>query len=163
MRRRPSSAMGDASRSNSSRSCRRPCDQQCARTSASPRKFPARGAGDGAGGGTALPGDRQHGRGGLGRGAAPADADAETTRHGILRTLLKTWRRAYEDASSASPGSRAPVIAHENVPAARSVAKAGAGESNRVEIILRDGRRVLVGTGVDLSALVMLVEGLDRR
>ena len=36
-------------------------------------------------------------------------------------------------------------------------------ESSRVEIVLRNGRRVLVGTCVDLPALVFLVEALDRQ
>lgn len=45
----------------------------------------------------------------------------------------------------------------------QSIAKNGGSENGRVEIVLRNGRRVLVGTGVDLPALVLLVEALDRR
>jgi hypothetical protein len=59
--------------------------------------------------------------------------------------------------------SFAPVLVQQDVPAPQSIANTGGNESGRVEIVLRNGRRVLVGTGVDLPALVLLVEALDRR
>ena len=43
------------------------------------------------------------------------------------------------------------------------IAETADGENGRVEIVLRNGRRVLVGTGLDVPALVLLVEALDRR
>jgi hypothetical protein len=52
-------------------------------------------------------------------------------------------------------------MVREDVP--MPPAKPGGGETGRVEIVLRNGRRVLVGKGVDLPALVLLVEALDRR
>ena len=89
---------------------------------------------------------------------------ATARRHGISRALLKTWRRAYDDGelgASRLP-SFASVTMQQDVPVPQSIAKAG-GENGRVEIVLRNGRRVLVGTGVDIPALVLLVEALDRR
>lgn len=79
--------------------------------------------------------------------------------------VLKTWRRAFEDGElGACPlPSFAPVLVQQDVPAPQSIAKTGGGEDGRVEIVLRNGRRVLVGAGVELSALVLLVEALDRR
>ena len=90
---------------------------------------------------------------------------ATARRHGISRTLLKTWRRAYEDGEigASRVPSFAPVTVHADVPAPRSPAKPDRGGSGGVEIVLRNGRRVLVGTGVNLPALVLLVEALDRR
>jgi transposase len=90
---------------------------------------------------------------------------ATARRHGISRTLLKTWRRAYEDGALGicRVPSFAPVTVHADVPAPRSPSPPDGGGSGRVEIVLRNGRRVLVGTGVDLSALALLVEALDRR
>jgi transposase len=97
--------------------------------------------------------------------AAPRLISATARRHGISRTLLKTWRRAYEDGELGAVRlpSFAPVMVQQDMPAPQPPAMPGAGESDRVEIVLRNGRRVLVGTGVDLSALVLLVEALDRR
>ena len=90
---------------------------------------------------------------------------ATARRHGISRTLLKTWRRAYEDGDLGVSGapSFAPLMVQEDVPALPSPTKPGTADGGRIEIVLRNGRRVLVGTGVDLSALVVLVEALDRR
>ena len=97
--------------------------------------------------------------------AGPRRISATARRHGISRALLKTWRRAYDDGelgASRLP-SFAPVLVQQDVPAPQSLANTGGNESGRVEIVLRNGRRVLVGTGVDLTALVLLVEALDRR
>lgn len=97
--------------------------------------------------------------------AGPRQISATARRHGISRTLLKTWRRAYEDGElgvSRLP-SFAPVMVREDVPAPPLPTQPGPGATGRVEIVLRNGRRVLVGTGVDLPALVLLVEALDRR
>ena len=97
--------------------------------------------------------------------AAPRLISATARRHGISRTLLKTWRRAYEDGELGAGRlpSFAPVMVQQDMSAPQPPARPGAGESDRAEIVLRIGRRVLVGTGIDLSALVMLVEALDRR
>jgi transposase len=97
--------------------------------------------------------------------AGPRRISATARRHGISRALLKTWRRAYEDGEFGASGlpNFAPVTVLQDVPAPRSIAKTGDNKHGRVEIVLRNGRRVLVGTGVDLPALVLLVEALDRR
>jgi transposase len=97
--------------------------------------------------------------------AGPRRISATARRHGISRALLKTWRRAYDDGelgASRLP-SFAPVTVQQNVPVPQSIAKIGGVESGRVEIVLRNGRRILVGAGIDLPALVLLVEALDGR
>ena len=97
--------------------------------------------------------------------AGPRRISATARRHGVSRALLKTWRHAYEDGelgASRLP-SFAPVTVQQDVPGPQSITKTGGSESSRVEIVLRNGRRVLVGTGVDLPALVFLVEALDRQ
>ena len=97
--------------------------------------------------------------------SGPRRISATARRHGISRALLKTWRRAYEDGELAGHRlpSFAPVLVQQDVPAPQSIANTGGSENGRVEIVLRNGRRVLVGTGIDLPALVLLVEALDRR
>jgi transposase len=97
--------------------------------------------------------------------AGPRQISATARRHGISRTLLKTWRRAYEDGELGVGRlpSFALVMVREDVPAPPLPTQPGTGATGRVEIVLRNGRRVLVGTGVDLPALVLLVEALDRR
>ena len=97
--------------------------------------------------------------------AGPRRISATARRHGISRALLKTWRRAYEEGEIGVERlpSFAPVTVHQDMPAPRSPRRPDVGESGRVEIVLRNGRRVLVGTDVELSALVLLVEALDRR
>jgi transposase len=97
--------------------------------------------------------------------AGPRRISATARRHRISRSLLKTWRLAFEDGelgASRLP-SFAPVTVQQDVPAPPSITKTGDNEHGRVEIVLRNGRRVLVGAGVDLSALVLLVEALDQR
>jgi transposase len=96
--------------------------------------------------------------------SGPRRISATARRHGISRALLKTWRRAYDDGEigvSHLP-SFAPVTVQQDVPVPQSISKTGDSEG-RVEIVLRNGRRVLVGSGVDLPALVLLVDALDRR
>ena len=97
--------------------------------------------------------------------AGPRRISATARRHGISRALLKTWRRAFKDGelgASRLP-SFAPVTVQRAVPAPQLIARTGGGENGLVKILLRNGRRVLVGTGLDLPALVLLVEALDRR
>jgi len=80
--------------------------------------------------------------------------------HGISRSLLMTWRRlAREGKLGAEAGpSFAPVVlatAPEAVPEPPSGAE-------RMEIVLVNGRRLIVGAGLDAAPLARVVAVLER-
>lgn len=80
--------------------------------------------------------------------------------HGISRSLLTTWRRmAREGKLGAEPGpSFAPVVlapSPDGTPEQRS-------DAERIEIVLVNGRRLIVGAGIDPAALARVVAVLER-
>lgn len=80
--------------------------------------------------------------------------------HGISRSLLTTWRRmAREGKLGAEPGpSFAPVVlapSSDGTPEQRS-------DAERIEIVLVNGRRLIVGAGIDPAALARVVAVLER-
>lgn len=97
--------------------------------------------------------------------SAPRLISATARRHGISRTLLKTWRKLYEagELGGEPPPTFSPVLMAPGVAERVSNVQQMERGSGRIEILLGNGRRVLAGTDVDLAALVRLVEALDRR
>lgn len=91
---------------------------------------------------------------------------ATARRHGVSRSLLTVWRRQYRDGElggetapafiplTLSPGTPAPATA--------PVGQSGASDV-RFEIVLRNGRRLLVPSTVDLEILARLLPVLDSR
>lgn len=91
---------------------------------------------------------------------------ATARRHGVSRSLLTVWRRQYRDGElggetapafiplTLSPGTPAPATA--------PVVQSGASDV-RLEIVLRNGRRLLVPSTVDLEILARLLPVLDSR
>jgi transposase len=103
---------------------------------------------------------------------APGASVAEVVlRHGMNANLLFTWRRQaarHDRGKGASPVELVPV---EVTPEARRLDDA-AGElrtagapdvGGRMEIVLGDGARILVGADVDAAALARVVRALSRR
>jgi transposase len=91
-------------------------------------------------------------------------AAATARRHGICRSLLTTWRRHYRNGElgSSCPGSFAPVTVTTEAPASQ------AGRSDpcrpadcQVEIVLPNGRRLIVPLGVDTEALARILAAVD--
>ena len=83
---------------------------------------------------------------------------ATARRHGISRSLLTTWRFREGTLGADRQPSFAPVlIAHE--VASRPEQASGA---DRIEIVLGNGRRLIVGAGIDASALARIVAVLER-
>ncbi|MBR9653591.1 IS66 family insertion sequence element accessory protein TnpB [Thalassobius aquimarinus] len=84
----------------------------------------------------------------------------------MSRSLLTVWRRQYRDGElggetapafiplTLSPGTPAPATA--------PVVQSGASDV-RLEIVLRNGRRLLVPSTVDLEILARLLPVLDSR
>ncbi|WP_342359599.1 IS66 family insertion sequence element accessory protein TnpB [Terrarubrum flagellatum] len=99
--------------------------------------------------------------------SGPRLVSATARRHGVSRSLLVTWRRGLGIERRDSETTFVPaVIAGEEpatpLEAAPAVEHANAGAS-RLEIVLTNGRRVIVDTGVDVEALGRIVAVLDRR
>jgi len=97
--------------------------------------------------------------------AAPRQVSATARRHGVSRSLLMRWRKAYlaggrhRDAPGFLPVTVAPSPVAESEPprmAPRST------DSGRMEIVLANDRRIVVGTDVDGDALARVVAALER-
>ena len=104
--------------------------------------------------------------------AAPRQVSATARRHGISRSLLTNWRRAYREGRLAGAAEPAfvPVRVRDDVPAASgaavspaAAASEGDAVAGRMEIVLAGGRRVVVGADVDAAALARVVDVLERR
>lgn len=89
------------------------------------------------------------------------------------RVTLVTWRRQVLEGRLVGDADREPAFAAVTLaaepPMALPVAPTSAcqgsppvTEPERVEIVLRNGRRLLVGSGTDLDALARLVVMLER-
>lgn len=87
---------------------------------------------------------------------------ATARRHGISRSLLTTWRRQYRNGELSLetdptfvPLTLAPEVSD---PPPRTAAK-----NVQVEIVLRNGRRLIVSSAVDPDALARLLPVLEGR
>jgi transposase len=80
--------------------------------------------------------------------------------HGVSRSLLTTWRRlAREGKLCAEPRpSFAPIVV---TPEAMQQVETRPG-ADRIEIVLANGRRLIVSAGIDAAALARVVSVLDR-
>jgi transposase len=98
--------------------------------------------------------------------AGPRRVASTARRHGISRSLLTTWRRAWragllggDVAPEFSPVIVAPdpslIVPARHGAAARSV--------GRMEIELGADRRIVVGSDVDAAALARVLAVLERR
>lgn len=90
-------------------------------------------------------------------------AAATARRHGICRSLLTTWRRQYRNGELGS--SRAVSFTPVTVTKA-SVPQTNSGDpcsppDCQVEIVLPNGRRVIVPVGVEPEALARILAVVD--
>ena len=90
----------------------------------------------------------------------PRLVSATARRHGISRSLLTTWRRQFREGTLGGDRqpSFAPVLMAPEEPS-RVEPSSGA---DRIEIVLGNGRRLIVGAGIDASALARVVAVLER-
>jgi transposase len=94
--------------------------------------------------------------------SGPRLTSATARRHGISRQLLLNWRKAWREGRLGEE-----VTATSFVPAVVTPELEAAGErrvlqDGRIEIVTANGRRVVVGTGIDVAALVRIVRGLEQ-
>jgi transposase len=89
---------------------------------------------------------------------------ATARRHGIARSLLTTWRRAYREGRlghDAAPEMWPVIVAPEAPPAARPDVVPVSRPAGAMEIVLASGRRIVVGPDVDAVALARIVAALE--
>jgi transposase len=97
----------------------------------------------------------------------PRRVASTARRHGISRSLLTTWRRAWRAGLLGADGVAefTPVVVTSDPapvsPARRDVARTPA--IGRMEILFADGRCVAVGADVDAAALARVLAVLERR
>ena len=96
-------------------------------------------------------------------------ASATARRHGISRSLLFSWRRAFRegllgvtDAPELVPAMVLPDPAFSPDAFGQPVAGKSA-SSGRMEIVIGDDRRVIVNADVDGPALARVLKVLGRR
>lgn len=94
--------------------------------------------------------------------AGPRLVSETARRHGLSRSQLVSWRRAFQTtrtAASVGPAFIPAVIAPAKMGTVQEEFAAG----GRMEIVLLCGRRIIVDAGVDPEAIGRLVAVLDRR
>ncbi len=94
---------------------------------------------------------------------AGASVSAVARRHGMHAGQLFTWRRQAREGLLDDPvtaGGFAPVVVRSDRPASRR--RAIAANGSRLEIVLRNGRRIIVDGGVDPAVLGRLAGVLER-
>jgi transposase len=95
--------------------------------------------------------------------AAPRQVSATARRHGISRALLTSWRRAYLAGGRVRETPEfLPVTVTPSSSAAASVAAPTSSDTGRMEIVLGNGRRIVVGADVDTLALARIAAALER-
>jgi transposase len=89
--------------------------------------------------------------------SGPRLASATARRHGLSKQLLFGWRKAYRAGQFGGVEGFVPAIVA--LDARKKVEKA---ERCRVEVVIANGRRVIVDGAVNVEALLRIVAGLER-
>jgi transposase len=93
----------------------------------------------------------------------PRAISSTARRHGISRSLLVTWRRAFR-AEPVSAGMQQNGFVQAVVASAETVAsESRASTTGRMVIEIGKDRRVIVDAGVDAAALARVLAILERR
>jgi transposase len=94
---------------------------------------------------------------------------ATARRHGISRSLLMSWRRARDEGrlGDEGPVTFTPLVMMapelEPKPAPPVVAAKPRDHRGRIEIVLSNGRRLIVEPNVDAAVAARLADALDPR
>ena len=93
---------------------------------------------------------------------APRQVAATARRYGISRSLLLNWRRSFRaerhDPEGRQIGFVPAMVVPDAAPRVPAVPARG-----RMVIVIANGRRVIVDSGVDAVALARVLEVLERR
>lgn len=101
--------------------------------------------------------------------APSTNVSAVARRHGIKPSLLFRWKKQFPDAGAAPTFSEvtlatppAPLaIARDRVERSQTPSGPATKVDGSIEVALQNGRRVRVGAGVDVDALVRIVAALE--
>lgn len=97
---------------------------------------------------------------------AGSTVSAVARRHHIAPSLLFRWKREFEGTAAAKP--EAPVFVRVALPAPVAEEEHHAGATagacdGAIEVVLPGGRRVVVGTGADMTILKQVIAILEAR
>jgi len=88
--------------------------------------------------------------------SAPRLASATARRHGIYTQLLFAWRKAYREGRLGDIAGFVPAVMVPEQP------EKGTGTGcRRIEIMIANGRRVIVDCDVDVETLLRIMRGLE--
>jgi transposase len=93
--------------------------------------------------------------------SGPRLASSTARRHGISTSLLFSWRRAYRSETLTGTGGDPGFVPAVVVPEVRPTLQSES--AGRMEIVLANGRRIIVDAGVDIATLARLLAVLERR
>jgi transposase len=88
--------------------------------------------------------------------SAPRLASATARRHGISNQLLFAWRKAYREGRLDGIAGFVPAVMVPEQPE-----KGGGAGCRRIEIVIANGRRVIVDCDVDVETLLRIMRGLE--
>jgi transposase len=91
----------------------------------------------------------------------PRAISSTARRHGISRSLLMTWRRAFRPEPMSPDLQQTGFV--RAVVATAETANPGARANGRMVIEIGKDRRVIVDAGVDAAALARVLAILERR
>ena len=94
---------------------------------------------------------------------APRAISSTARRHGISRSLLMTWRRAFRPEPIGPDVQQNGFVRAVVVTAETIASEPGARASGRMVIIIGRDRRIIVDASVDATALARVLEVLERR
>jgi transposase len=87
---------------------------------------------------------------------------ATARRYGISRQLLLNWRKACRDGRLGDECAAIGFVPAIVTPGPDAPGNRRDPRDDRMEVVTANGRRVVVGPGVDVAALVRLVRGLEQ-
>jgi len=93
----------------------------------------------------------------------PRAISSTARRHGISRSLLMTWRRAFRPEPMNPDLQQTGFVRAVVATAETMAAEPGARGSGRMVIEIGKDRRVIVDAGVDAAALARVLAILERR
>ena len=94
--------------------------------------------------------------------SGPRLTSATARRHGISRQLLLNWRKASREGRLWGEVTATSFVPAVVTPELEASGERRVPQDDRIEIVTANGRRVVVGTGVDVAALVRIVRGLEQ-
>jgi transposase len=89
--------------------------------------------------------------------SAPRLASATARRHGISNQLLFAWRKAYRAGRLGDIGGFVPAVIVPEQPE-----KGSGTDCRRIEIVIANGRRVIVDCDVEVETLLRILRGLEQ-